>query len=333
MTGDEKRRGSRKGQSDSCGAGVLLTKTHHAAKRCKSVPRPQLRRSRNGAPSDSISKYPKACCGWDEGDEGNIHFFATGSRAKAGVICNFRSLRASKLLMPKQPGSFPSFPAASERGLSPRLPPVATAPDISDGEAVAEVLRGNREMFEVLVRRHNARLFRLGMAYLRGHAPAEDAMQNTYLKAFLHLGRFQRGAAFATWLTRIMINECLMTLRRRRLASPDGREAPLEDPALPAADPLTLKEMKAVLEHAIAALPQNYRVVYVLREVQQLSTAETAVCLGLTADTVKVRLLRARERLKAELLKSAAGAELFPYPAIYCDGMTVRVLRSILAIG
>lgn len=210
------------------------------------------------------------------------------------------------------------------------------AAEIDDAAIVADVSRGNREMFEVLVRRHNPRLFRVGMSYLRSHAQVEDAMQNAYLKAFLNLGRFQRGAAFATWLTRIMINECLMALRRRRLTHPPPTESPApepEAPAPPAADTLTLKEMKALLEQAIATLPQTYRVVYVLREVQQLSTAETASCLGLTTDTVKVRLLRARERLKAELLKSAAGAELFPYPARFCDPLTARVMQAVLAVA
>lgn len=217
-------------------------------------------------------------------------------------------------------------------------PPASAAPEIDDATIVAEVVRGNREMFEVLVRRHNGRLYRVGLAYLRSHAQAEDAMQNAYLKAFLNLGRFQRGAAFGTWLTRIMINECLMALRRRRLTHPDpgAGETPTHEPEAvtpPAADTLTLKEMKALLEKAIAALPRNYRVVYVLREVQQLSTAEAAACLGLTTDTVKVRLLRARERLKAELLKSAAGAELFPYPARFCDPLTARVMQAVLAVA
>src|SRR5687767_1716096 len=87
---------------------------------------------------------------------------------------------------------------------------------ITDLDAVAGVLNGDREMFAVIVRRYNTQLYRVGMAYLRNHAQAEDAMQNTYLKAFLNLERFRGNAAFATWLTRIMINECLMTLRSNK---------------------------------------------------------------------------------------------------------------------
>lgn len=221
---------------------------------------------------------------------------------------------------------------------------------LSDLEAIAEVTRGNREMFEVIVRRYNQLLYRVGMAYLRNHAHVEDAMQNTYIKAFLHLGRFEQSAAFSTWLTRIMINECLMVLRRgkNRVETtldvielrPEARAdhdrvhplAHASEPEKSASEQISLKEMKALLEKAVAALPQKYRTVYMLREVQQLSTAETAAALGVSSVSVKVDLHRAKERLKAELLKSAAGAELFSYPAFFCDGMTQRAMSAILAL-
>jgi RNA polymerase sigma-70 factor (ECF subfamily) len=216
--------------------------------------------------------------------------------------------------------------------------PASPAPaEVSDSDAIAEVVRGNREMFEVIVRRHNQRLYRVGMAYLRDHALVEDAMQNAYLKAYLHLRRFHGTAAFATWLTRIMINECLMLLRRHRRApeQPLDREPDRdsESPAPGAAEQITLREMKHVLEQALQTLPRNYRAVYMLREVQQLSTAETAACLGQSPASVKVTLHRARERLKSVLLATAAGAELFAYPAIFCDPLTARVMHAILAIN
>jgi RNA polymerase sigma factor (sigma-70 family) len=205
--------------------------------------------------------------------------------------------------------------------------------DIGDAEAIDHVLGGNREMFEVIVRRYNPRLFRVGMAYLRGHAQAEDAMQNAYVKAFFKLRTFRRGSAFSTWLTRIMINECLMALRTRRKASENvvGLDRASSRIAAPqTTDELSLKEMKALLEQAVGALPRKCRMVYLLREGQQMNTAQTAACLGLSHGDVKVSLHRARERLKAGLLRSAAGVELFSYPAIYCDAMTERVLRAVL---
>jgi len=189
-------------------------------------------------------------------------------------------------------------------------------------------------MFEVIVRRYNTQLYRVGMAYLRNHAQTEDAMQNAYLKAFLNLHRFRGGSAFGTWLTRIMINECLMILRTRKRFTMENIDAGGTDTkheafvVLPS-DPLHNQEIKVVLENAIKVLPRTHRAVYLLREVQHLSTAETAQCLGLSRANVKVSLHRAREGLKAELMRSAAGAELFDYPACFCDPMTARVMEAV----
>lgn len=208
-------------------------------------------------------------------------------------------------------------------------------PDIPDRAAIQAVRQGDREMFGVIVRRYNPRLFRVGMVYLRNRAEAEDAMQNSYLKAFLQLQRFEGNAAFATWLTRIMINECLMLLRRKRRRPVENNPAqlpPEDHTAAIDASPteiLHISEMKAVLEQAIQRLPRHLRAVYLLREVQQLSVAETAACLSLTPANVKVRLHRAREQLKAELLHGASGVELFDYPAAHCEPMTARVMRAI----
>jgi RNA polymerase sigma factor (sigma-70 family) len=207
---------------------------------------------------------------------------------------------------------------------------------ITDRDAVASVLSGNREMFEVIVRRYNTQLYRVGMAYLRNHAQTEDAMQNTYLKAFLNLERFRGNSAFATWLTRIMINECLMTLRSRKqfvMETIDGGNERVADEmfAAPVVDSLHTQDLKAVLEDAVQKLPRTHRAVYLLREVQQLSTAETSEALGISPENVKVSLHRAREGLKAELMKSAAGVELFDYPAAYCDPMTAKVMQAIRA--
>src|ERR1041385_7189290 len=135
---------------------------------------------------------------------------------------------------------------------------------ISDEVAINEVMLGNRDMFEVVVRRYNRRLYRIGMSYLRDGAEAEDAMQNAYMKAFLNLRKFHRSSSFATWLTRIMINECLMMLRRPRFPAralaTSNADASYAAPA--AEGELDAQELKAVLEKAISDLPQPYRVVY-----------------------------------------------------------------------
>ena len=207
-------------------------------------------------------------------------------------------------------------------------------PEMTDSDAVTAVMGGNREMFEVIVRRYNPQLYRVGMAYLRHHAQTEDAMQNAYLKAFLHLDRFRGNAAFSTWLTRIMINECLMILRAKKRVTMEtidegGSNVGHDSFAVPSKDSLHDQDIKALLETALQTLPRLHRAVYLLREVQHLSIAETAQSLSISQANVKVTLHRAREGLKAELMKSAARVELFDYPARHCDPMTARVMHSI----
>ncbi len=207
-------------------------------------------------------------------------------------------------------------------------------PDLSDQLAIAGVIEGQREMFEVLVKRYNQLLYRVGISYLRQHEPVEDAMQNAYLKAFLNLARFRHGSSFSTWLTRIMINECLMELRRRKSRGEDAREGENVIERLPSAEPaahtgLGTHELKVLLEQTVAELPRGLRTVYLLREVQHLTTAETAAALGLSPENVKVSLHRAREKLKARLLASTAGAELFRYDGLFCQWMRGRVMATI----
>lgn len=224
--------------------------------------------------------------------------------------------------------------------LAPAPDPDDAAPptEISDLDAVSRVQRGDREMFEVIVRRYNPQLYRVGMAYLRNHAQTEDCMQNAYLKAFLHLGRFRGGSSFSTWLTRILINECLMLLRSGKRAFMENiddlkTETQLESFAVPPSESLNGQDLRAVLEETLQTLPRQHRAVYLMREVQRLSTEETARCLGISAANVKVSLHRAREGLKAGLMRSAAGIELFEYAAPFCDPMTARVMALVRGLA
>lgn len=207
---------------------------------------------------------------------------------------------------------------------------------MSDLEVLNDFVQGHPDRFAILVRRYNADLYRVGMAYLRNHAHTEDAMQNAYLKAFLGLSRFHRTAAFATWLTRIMINECLMILRRQmrfRTESIDDANAPLRLETLPSStiDPIHAREITALLEKALQALPPTHRAVYLSREIHERSTAETASRLGLSEENVKVSLHRARVALRAMLRKRAERIELLDYSAVFCVPMTTSVMRAILS--
>jgi RNA polymerase sigma-70 factor, ECF subfamily len=208
---------------------------------------------------------------------------------------------------------------------------------LPDGEVVRRVIAGEPALFEILMRRYNQRLYRTARAIVRDEAEAEDVMQQAYVNAFVHLGQFADRASFATWLTRIAVHEALARLRRRgrvvemgTMEIDDGRaELRSTDPG-PEQQALT-GELRRALELSLDALPEIYRAVFMLREVEGLSTAETAECLGATEDVVKTRLHRARALLQRELLARAGeGArEAFTFGALRCDRVVAAVLAHV----
>lgn len=150
-------------------------------------------------------------------------------------------------------------------------------------------------------------------------------MQNCYLKSFEKLGTFNHTASFSTWITQIMINECRMTLRKRRVG---------EDIPEVASDPqqisnLANKEMKELLERAILQLPEANRTVYVFREIEHYSTRDTADLLSITPQNVKVRLHRSREMLRENLFSMIGKDELFAFYRPKCDVLTAQVMGLI----
>jgi RNA polymerase sigma-70 factor (ECF subfamily) len=204
---------------------------------------------------------------------------------------------------------------------------------VSDEEVVRRVLAGDGASFEILMRRHNQRVYRAIRAVLRGDsADVEDAMQQSYLQAYRSLAGFQGASSFATWLTRIALNVALGIVRRQRVAAdlaPEVGEmtggARDEGPEAGVAR----REAAELLERAVGRLGDEHRVVFMLREVEQLSTAETAEALDLTEENVKVRLHRARLALR-ELLTDEVGAsapQAFTFLAPRCD----RVVNAVLA--
>ncbi len=168
------------------------------------------------------------------------------------------------------------FPARGSR-LDVRL-----APD--DDEVVERVRAGDRLLFEVLMRRHNRTVFRAAEAILRSDDEAEDVMQHAYVRAFEHLGEYEGRSRFSTWLTRIAIYEAFARLRRReRVAlledSAEGGAAMVDTQANPE-QRVGDAELKVITEAAIDDLPQDFRIVFVLRAVEQMSVADVATALG-----------------------------------------------------
>lgn len=206
---------------------------------------------------------------------------------------------------------------------------------LSDEDLVARVLGGEVPLFELLMRRHNQRIYRAIRAILRRDEEAEDVMQQTYLNAFRHLAQFAGDARFSTWLTSIAVNEAVARLRRGRIAEArDAGEEPIAVLPSPGADPeaeVIGAELRAVLEQSILALPERYRTVLVLRQVEGLSTEETAESLGIRPDAVKTRLKRARMMLRDDILEKTGITldGLFAFRDARCNRIVEAVMAAI----
>lgn len=208
----------------------------------------------------------------------------------------------------------------------------------TDEEVINRVKAGDTALYELVMRRYNQRLYRVARAILRDDAEAEDVMQDAYVRAFEHLDQFAARAPFSAWLTRIAVHEALA---RRRLRN---RSQQLEDAeqdgeflmtmADSSPDPEQMAssaEMGRLLEDAVLGLPEQFRAVVMLRDVEELSTSETAAALDLSEENVKVRLHRGRAMLRSWLV-ARVGAEArnaFPFMGVRCDRVVSNVFLRL----
>lgn len=212
--------------------------------------------------------------------------------------------------------------------------------DLTDDRLVELVRAHNRVAFEALMRRHNRRLFRVTRSVLRDGDAAQDAVQETYLRAFTRLDSYQPTGKFGAWITRVALNEALMMRRRLRgdtisleevgddalsVEETAASDAPTADQYVEAA------HARALLEHAIDTLPENFRMVFMLRAVEGLDVRETAECLDINAATVRTRLFRAQRLLRVELSRRLEGesTEIFDFGAERCDRVVAFVLARL----
>lgn len=202
---------------------------------------------------------------------------------------------------------------------------------LSDIELIDRVRAGARDDFEILVRRHNQRLYRAARAILRSDDEAEDIVQQAWLEVFRNVMQFRGDAAFTTWATRIAVNAALTHARKRPVIAEvedvaSNDDAPDEDVAR--------AELGKLLELCLERLPQGNREVMVLRDVLELDTAETAACLGITEEAVRVRLHRARAFVAAELTERMTGeaSKVYAFAGERCDRITRNVMAQIAII-
>jgi RNA polymerase sigma-70 factor, ECF subfamily len=219
--------------------------------------------------------------------------------------------------------------ADSSTGLPPDL-------EISDAQVIERIVAGESFLFEILMRRHNRRVFRATRAISRRDDEAEDVMQEAYVRAYEHLAEFRGDASFATWLTRIAVHEAMARSRRERRVGPLDQQLQESENMLAKAHrtPEQLvhdSELRGVLENAIDALPEDFRLVFVLRVVEQMNGAETAECLGIPEETVKTRLHRARLRLREIVLGAldSSAERVYDFHLTRCDRVVHGVFERL----
>ncbi len=195
------------------------------------------------------------------------------------------------------------------------MTPSSTAPPAFDESAlVARAREGDSQAFTALVNQYERRIYRLAKHITQNDEDAEDVLQETFLKAFEHLNTFQGNSKFYTWIVRIAVNEALMKLRKRK----SDRTVPLDEPVDTGEEMVTREiavwednpeqrysreEMQQILDSAVESLKPDFRTVFILRDIEELSTEETAEALGISIPAVKSRLLRARLALREKLTR------------------------------
>jgi RNA polymerase sigma-70 factor, ECF subfamily len=212
---------------------------------------------------------------------------------------------------------------------------------LGDAELVQLALQRDSNAFRAIMQRHNRRLYRVARSIMHDDSEAEDVVQEAYVLAFSNLAKFRSESSLATWLTRITLNEALGRLRRRRptvdlssLDLPDGAQV-IPFPTMPSnEDPernAAQREIRCIIERAIDELPEIFRVVFVMRDVEDMSIDETAAFLGLRPETVKTRLHRARKLLRQALNEKLAPVltDVFPFAGRRCQRITDEVLNRL----
>ena len=215
-------------------------------------------------------------------------------------------------------------------------PDIIAAGTVSENEIISRVLTGDKNLYAILVRRYNQRLYRVGMSIINDEVEVEDAMQAAYIKAYENLEKFAFKSSFSTWLTRILINESLLRIKKRKQflnlnddmienemhqQSPGVSQTPLMK--------IVNTELKAALEMAIRQLPEKYRTVFIMREIEGMNITETQECLDLSEVNVKVRLNRAKAMLQNSLSAFYKKDELLHFHLSRCNKVREYVMKQI----
>jgi RNA polymerase sigma factor (sigma-70 family) len=205
--------------------------------------------------------------------------------------------------------------------------------EYSDEHIITEILKGDKEKYALIMRKYNQRLYRIAKGYLKDEAEIEDCMQEAYIKGFTNLAKFEKRSQFATWITRILINECLHRIKKNKRMTLLDDENNIEtmnhsDKLTPETESLN-KELKTHLESNIAKLPEKYRVIFLMREVEKMNVGETSRILDITETNVKARLSRAKEMLRTSLMNTYLMDQVYEFNLVRCDRLAAYVMAHI----
>lgn len=206
----------------------------------------------------------------------------------------------------------------------------------SEEEIIQKILDGEPALFEILIRRYNPILYKIARSYDFNHDESQDLLQDAHIAAYLSLKKFEMRSSYKTWIAKIMVNKCLYKLsygsNKYEITHQivDENSQPMFSSKKQTTEASVLnRELSNILEKSLEKIPVHYRTVFILREVEGLSVAETAEMMNLTPVNVKVRLNRAKTLLQKELEKYYSKAQLYDFNLIYCDAVVKNVFDAI----
>ncbi len=206
----------------------------------------------------------------------------------------------------------------------------------TDTELINKILEGELALYEILIRRNNPFLYKIGRSYNYNHEDTQDLMQDTFIDSYLNLSKFENRSSFKTWIIKIMINNCYKKLHK--LGYKNEIITEINEKAIPMFSDnshtdtnkvIMAKELNFVIENALIQIPLDYRIVFSLREITGLNVEETAQSLNISESNVKVRLNRAKAMLRKQIEKSYTTTDLYEFNLIYCDAMVLNVMNKI----
>lgn len=206
----------------------------------------------------------------------------------------------------------------------------------TDLEVIQRILSGENRLYELLIRRNNPFLYRIGRSYGYIHHDVEDLMQETYISAYKNLSGFKNNSTYKTWITRIMLNHCYQKKQKHSYQKEvlienhhHEKNNPMFQQPNNTGQKVLNKELGHVLENAINRIPEDYRLIFTLRELNGLNIAETAEATNLSEANIKTRLSRAKSMLRSEIEKMYSAEDIYEFNLVYCDRIVERVMLAI----